>query len=483
MTESQPASRERIGRHPGDWIPRGFNLLVALVSLILLAIFLFFTESGDPLIFNYSSWLLMLMGVLAVVLAAFGRAGLKGKTRTNQNLMLVCVSLVMGFLFCEIALRIMAEDPWQKFRVIRKMREKGVDIYPSINPFGERLHRLAPVPDVYTLLGNEGYGWIKYHADENGFRNPKGLYSSSERLDAFAVGDSFTMGCDVPDESYWINRIREDEGMAIYSAGVAAASPIQELARLMEYGIPKRPRVVLWVFYDNDYKGLQNELKSPFLLSYMPPGLEKHFTVEQRAAPEVMSAEELKAWIDEKLNNPIQQGFYSEDWRKKPMITILRRRSRLVDQLIELTDRQVLFHEETLEMTRKYSDVFRDVLAAAGEEVRKAGGELVFVYLPGIGYWLPETRGTFMEVRRRTLEITSSLGVPVIDFKEAVDRRGGDPFRMFSGGKKGGHYSKEGYRALAEVVGKDLRERLKEEREKDVTAEERGKRKEERKGG
>lgn len=465
MTENQPASRKQTGRHPGDWIPRGFNLLVALVSLILLAIFLFFTESGDPLLYKYSSRLLMLMGVLAAVLIAFGRTALKGRTKTNQNLMLICVSLIMGFLFCEVALRIMAEDPWQKFRVIRKMREKGVDIYPSINPFGERLHRLAPVPDVYTLLGNEGYGWIKYHADENGFRNPKGLYSSHERLDAFAVGDSFTMGCDVPDESYWIQRIREDEGIALYSAGVAAASPIQELARLMEYGIPKRPRVVLWVFYDNDYKGLQNELKSPFLLSFMPPGLEKHFKVKEAKDIDVMSAEELKAWIDEKLNNPIQQGFYSEDWRKKPMITILRRRSRLVDRLIELTDRQVLFHEETLEMCERYSGVFRDVLAAADRGVSRVGGELVFVYLPGIGYWLPETRDTFMEVRRRTLEITSSLGIPVVDFKEAVDRLGGDPFRVFSGGKKGGHYSKEGYRALAEVVGKDLSERLAQERE------------------
>ncbi len=442
---------------PGDTIPRLFNLGFALVCLGTLAALALLTESGDPVWYNYSIRLLMLMGALLVLAAFTGLLGIKGSSRANQNALLVLVSCVLGFLFAEIGIRIYEEDPWQKFRVVRKMREEGKPAYPIINPFGERLRRLAPVPNALTVLGNEGYGWVTYTSDENGFRNPPGLYGRHERLDVFAVGDSFTIGCDVPDEVFWGNLLREQTGLAVYNAGVPAAAPIQELARLQEFGLPKAPRVVLWVFYDNDYIGLPTEIRSPFLKALAPPELKDRFRCEEAEIDAFMTGDELEAWIDERLDRPVRQGFYSDEWRTKPIITLLRFHSRLVDKLIELTDRQVLFHEETLQKAKRFGPLLQEVLASAERQTRSRGGKVVFVYLPGVGYWLEDTAGTFDEVRRRTLEIARSMDLSVFDFKEVADRRGMEPFDLFAYGKKGGHYSPEGNRVLAEELGRYLR--------------------------
>lgn len=442
---------------PGDTIPRLFNLAFSLVCLGTLAALALLTESGDPVWYNYSIRLLMLMGALLVLAVFTGLLGIKGSSRANQNIVLVLVSCVLGFLFAEIGIRIYEKDPWQKFRVVRKMRDEGKPAYPVINPFGERLHRLAPVPDVLTVLGNEGYGWVTYTSDENGYRNPPGLYSRHDRLDVFAVGDSFTMGCDVPDESFWVNLLRDRTGLAVYNAGVPAAAPIQELARLQKVGLPKAPRVVLWVFYDNDYIGLPTEIRSPFLKALAPPELKDRFHAEEAVIDAFMTGEELKAWIDERLNRPVRRGFYSNEWRTKPIITLLRFHSRLVDKLIELTDRQVLFHEETLQKAEQFGPLLEEVLASAEGQTRSRGGKVVFVYLPGVGYWLDDTRDTFEEVRRHTLGIARSLNLAVFDFKETVDRLDVDPFDLFAYGKKGGHYSPEGNRVLAEELARYLR--------------------------
>jgi lysophospholipase L1-like esterase len=442
---------------PGDTIPRLFNLGFALVCLGTLAALALLTESGDPIWYKYSIRLLMLMGVLLFLAAFTGLLGIKGSSRANQNTLLVLVSCVMGFLFAEIGIRIYEEDPWQKFRVVRKMRDEGKPAYPIINPFGERLHRLSPVPNALTVLGNEGYGWVTYTSDENGFRNPPGLYSRSDRLDVFAVGDSFTIGCDVPNEVFWVNLLREQTGLAVYNAGVPAAAPIQELARLQVFGLPKAPRVVLWVFYDNDYIGLPTEIRSPFLKALAPPELKERFRVEEARIEAFMTGDELKAWIDERLNRPVRQGFYSDEWRTKPIITLLRFHSRLVDKLIELTDRQVLFHEETLQKAERFGPLLKEVLASAERQTRSRGGKVVFVYLPGVGYWLDDTEDTFEQVRRHTLGIARSLNLAVFDFKEAVDRLDVDPFDLFAYGKKGGHYSPDGNRVLAEELARYLK--------------------------
>jgi len=49
------------------------------------------------------------------------------------------------------------------------------------------------------MLTDEDDGLITIKTDENGSRNPQGLYDGSDILDVFLIGDSFTEGWSVPD--------------------------------------------------------------------------------------------------------------------------------------------------------------------------------------------------------------------------------------------------------------------------------------------
>jgi hypothetical protein len=443
-------------RTPGDAVPRLFILAVAFILFLLIMAILVFTESGNPLFLNYSLRLWVLIILLGGITLWMTILGLKARSRSNQNAMMIILSLAFGFGLSETAIRLMEKDPWLTLRVVKKKREEGVQMYPLVNPVGSRLNRLAPLPNVLTLLGDEGYGWIQYHADENGFRNPKGLYTANERLDVFALGDSFGIGRDVPDEHNWTQRIMQLRKVTVYNAGVPAASPLQELAILREYGIPKRPRVVVWAYYDNDLVALPKELNNSFLKSLMPRELQIYFTCEDQEAPiKRMTDAQLQQWLDKRLADPIRMGMHGEDWRKKPIIRLLRLHCRIVDKLIELTDEQILYHEEILAAAKRYGELFGKILHTAKTEVERTNGRVLFVYLPIFAHWLPEYEPFFEETRVRTLGIAETAGLDILDMKAAIDRQE-DVFQMYSNGREGGHFSIEGYDLLAREVSQYL---------------------------
>jgi hypothetical protein len=58
---------------------------------------------------------------------------------------------------------------------------------------------LSQIGNSLVMLTEEDDGLITIKTDENGFRNPQGLYDGSDILDVFLIGDSFTEGWSVPD--------------------------------------------------------------------------------------------------------------------------------------------------------------------------------------------------------------------------------------------------------------------------------------------
>jgi hypothetical protein len=136
-------------------------------------------------------------------------------------------------------------------------------------------------------------------------------------------------------------------------------------------------------------------------------------------------------------------------------VKLLRLHSKVVDKLIELTDVQVLFHEEILEASKTYAPLFSDILMTAKRSVQNHNGRILFVYLPIFAHWLPKYRHIFQEARERTLGVVREAGIEVLDFKETLDRQT-DVFRFYAEGRKGGHFSVEGYDLLAEEVQKYL---------------------------
>ncbi len=87
--------------------------------------------------------------------------------------------------------------------------------------------------------------------DHRGFRNDTDL----ERADVVAIGDSFVEAAIIPLEETVTKQLERRLGAPVANLGQAAYGLRQEFVVLRRYGLPLRPRVVLWfLFGGNDLR-------------------------------------------------------------------------------------------------------------------------------------------------------------------------------------------------------------------------------------
>lgn len=90
---------------------------------------------------------------------------------------------------------------------------------------------------------------FRFHTDSLGFRNDADL----EQADLVAIGDSFTQGHHVQREEIWAARLAVLLEMTHINLGMSGYGPQQQAAVLRKFGLPKRPRLVVWQFcLEND---------------------------------------------------------------------------------------------------------------------------------------------------------------------------------------------------------------------------------------
>lgn len=72
--------------------------------------------------------------------------------------------------------------------------------------------------------------------------------------EAFAVviGDSYASCASVEMQACWVERLEQESKRDFANLGVVGYSPQQEKQILARYGLPLRPKLVLWVFFPND---------------------------------------------------------------------------------------------------------------------------------------------------------------------------------------------------------------------------------------
>jgi hypothetical protein len=91
------------------------------------------------------------------------------------------------------------------------------------------------------------YQWdVKY--DQNGFRNPVDLKSA----DTVVIGDSFVEGLTVRNEQLMTSVLAEIRSEVVANLGQSAYGPLEELVVLKRYGLPLRPRTVVWMFFEGN---------------------------------------------------------------------------------------------------------------------------------------------------------------------------------------------------------------------------------------
>ncbi len=336
--------------------------------------------------------------------------------------------------------------------LMARLRDAGTLAYPQ--PCGWNL-RVAggragspvtienrPVLPVGGLAGNAmlritPVGLSQHIADRQGFNNPPGQWMPGA-VEIMAIGDSFTMGADVPFGHGFVDHLRRNLGRTV-NLGCNGNGPLFELAGLAEYGPHLSPRVVVWAYYEgNDLvKDAELEMTSPVLPRYLQPGFSQGL-VQHRDAVQAGLLHYLQrrtAAMTQAVDLPAKPEIFAVDWGQALRLGALRRALGLAYG----------FPPESL-------GVLVRALERAQAITDAWGGRLVFVYLPGEARFA----GTLARLdadayRRRVLDQVTRLDVPVFDLVPQFEAHL-RPRDLFAN-----HYTLEGYRLVGDVVLEALR--------------------------
>jgi hypothetical protein len=86
------------------------------------------------------------------------------------------------------------------------------------------------------------------HYDAEGFRNP----SVRKTADIVVVGDSFVEGLHVSDAELMTTKLARETELSVVNLGRSGDGPQQERFVLERFGLPKHPKICIWLFYEGN---------------------------------------------------------------------------------------------------------------------------------------------------------------------------------------------------------------------------------------
>jgi len=394
---------------------------------------------------------------------------LRLKKGLKVNISIGVVSVIFALYIMEISLFLWEQTPWRvdkkieraakkagipydtrtKWQIIQDLRRNGIDAYPVIFPHyflpnglkteKNAIFPLSGISMKTTVLCNESGEWITYVADEYGFNNPPSSWTKRE-TDIMLIGDSFAQGiCVKPGEDI-AGQLRK-YGWTAINIGMGGHGPLLGLASLKEYTEPLKPKIVIWLYYeDNDPVDLKKEKKSSFLMQYLQEGFSQNLIRRQ-------------AEIDEILHQYIEKEI--EVYRPHNVIFDIIR-------LKHIWFRLKRFNPGLSKKPYQFPDIdplFGEILKRARDRVTTWGGELYFVYLPTWSRYTDKNKDDNQYCHRQeVLSIVHGLGIPIIDLHQEVFLKHPDPlslipFRVY------GHYNAEAYKLFAEAIDKHLKKK------------------------
>jgi hypothetical protein len=334
------------------------------------------------------------------------------------------------------------------------LHRAGIDVYPILAPwdlaYGRHTVQMRGAPALpltgvsNRFLGfcNGGESELVYQSDASGFRNPRQFGSDTSSIDVALIGDSFAQGYCQPDSAGIAGRIRT-RIPATMNFGVTGAGPLWELGVLREYVSARRPRTVVWLFFEgNDLESAGVE-QSGFASSY----LDSSFTQRLRdRQPEIDRA--LSARLDS-----LGRSFLPDPGERFKRLILLREiRARLG---LNLRAREGAIPVSGSEVSEDL-EIVKRTLARASADAGKWGGSVLFVYLPERPRYTKEIRKTPEAARQghyasraAVIQAATAAGMAVLDMAAVFDTQP-SPLSLWDDGAV--HYNRRGYALVADSI-------------------------------
>lgn len=358
-------------------------------------------------------------------------------------------------------------DSRNLYDVTEDLQQQGVEAVPVIAPAvicrldpsgaasqGKDLMPLGAISNKWTILGNETGTYAMYQSDEHGFNNPKGMWIANP-LDVAVIGDSFAQGDFVPPEQNLVAHLRTRYPAAL-NLGMSGNGPLFELAGTEEYLPALRPKIVLWLFYENDFADLAREAEIPALLRYLQPGFRQGLLEQQDQIDRQL--EQVEAEVEQATKR------WPKQWPSGlASIGLTRRTTPLWMQDMVMGESATslvrIFGLQSFRNTLvygwayskkapKHDEMLVKVLGQAQTTVASWGGKLYFVYVPSYGI-LKGKGKEVVPIRTRVLDLARSLGIPTIDLYQTFQKQA-NPLALFP--YPYSHYNEDGYRVAAQGI-------------------------------
>jgi hypothetical protein len=326
-----------------------------------------------------------------------------------------------------------------KRTVYLSMKQEGLDVVPSIHPSEEfvktngvpgeePLYPMAGISEKTTIYCNENGEYSIFLSDRYGFNNPN-LEWDSEQTEWMLTGDSFAQGACVNPGEEIAGQIRLITRESLINLGIGGNGLLSELASLKEYAESRKPKKVIWLYYEgNDLLDTKKERSASLLMNYLKPNFSQNLIDRQDEIDKRLSKYISKAEIDS--DRPYVRPYYVKFIKALRLINI----------------RQRIGFDLTV------GPLFNEVVRQARDRIAGWGGELFFVYLPHHTRYKARIQGHDRYMKRGLIiDTVKNLGIPVIDIHQKVFEKHPAPLSLFPF-QQYGHYTAAANTEIAKAI-------------------------------
>jgi hypothetical protein len=448
-------------------------LFLALSVLLLGYIYLRAFSQGITTLHSFLNHSLLKYSVVSLIGVIFWGVVLRLQDRIKFNIAVMTTSLIMGCYAVEVALEFLtpiesgSDDPRyntegvkfdtrNKIEVWLDLKGDGVDALPWVavrnftlnNGIPDANPPLIPFSNVSkkTLVHcNESGTFSTWLSDRYGFRNPDSEWDAPQ-TEWLVTGGSFTIGSCVNSGEDFGGQIRLLSRESVLNLGVGGAGMLPALASLREYAVFKKPKIVIWVFFEDfDLLALEEEVRSPLLMSYLKPEFSQRLIyrqveIDNRLNQYILNAKVAYEKNKEKLLIAMDHGYdgWSYFLQKTRMLRLFNIRRRL--------------GADTVPQTFTVRPLFSEILTQARDQVSSWGGKLYFAYLPAFQrYQLNMKYSGIYKRESNVVNAVKSLNIPIINLHKEFFANHPDPLSLFPF-RNNGHYTSEGYSGVAKAI-------------------------------
>jgi len=450
-----------------------FNL-ASLLAYLYLAIFIYlfcytfyraeFVYEGNQFSYYYKYYLIFIFGICFWILVLFFKKKLQIVITATIFFFLLYFYETLSFFAPSIlkleimkfinkeALIVSQLEERSKYDVIQDLKKsKNIEVVPSIFPKtfitkrlinnDENIFPLGGVSNTTTVFCKEGDKFSIYESDRYGFNNPDYQWDNEEII-WLLIGDSFAQGSCVQPGDDFASRIRFLTKQSAVSLGMSGNGPLIEFASLKEYTLKKKPKIVLWFYFErNDLEDLKEEKSNSILMKYLNDDFaqnlhSKQLEIDKKLKTYIKLAESEYKKNTHKIDKNLEK-FLS--FKKIARLQILRDKTAL--------DRGLNFGIDPL---------FEKILVKSRNLVNSWDGKLYFVYLPDKErYSSHRNKDKNYLKKSEVIELINNLDIPIIDIHEEFFVKQADPLEFFAE-RIYGHYSPDGYNKISKIILKNI---------------------------